>query len=210
MSFDMADPTPELDDSTACGGAVTPPETVTDLLENDCPSVDLKESSSVPWPGSTFIIRSVSSGRVVTLVEGRIELAPPGGRGSIHWACVQKMGHLKILIPNTFAPNPEHPHPVKIGYEMVLTLMEWLGFRNPVSGRYLGYCGNGKLRCEAGKQKGWEDFCVRLTPEGGYVLLMTHDEKLWYVGSVNDHGMEKLAKVSERVKDAIVWEFVKV
>ncbi|KAK6585506.1 hypothetical protein PZA11_002233 [Diplocarpon coronariae] len=174
----MADPTPELDDSTACGGAVTPPETVTDLLENDCPSVDLKESSSVPWPGSTFIIRSVSSGRVVTLVEGRIELAPPGGRGSIHWACVQKMG--------------------------------WLGFRNPVSGRYLGYCGNGKLRCEAGKQKGWEDFCVRLTPEGGYVLLMTHDEELWYVGSVNDHGMEKLAKVSERVKDAIVWEFVKV
>ncbi|KAK2630260.1 hypothetical protein QTJ16_001080 [Diplocarpon rosae] len=178
MSLNMVEPSPEFDDSTVNGGVVTPPETVIDLPESNCPPAAVKDSSSVPWPGSTFIIRSASSGQVLTLDEGQLKLASPGGRGSIYWACVQGKG--------------------------------WLGFRNTVSGRYLGHCVEGRLRCAAGKQQGWENFCVRLTPEGGYVLLMTHHERLWYVGSIQHQGREKLAKVSERIQDAIVWEFVKV
>ncbi|KAH6718834.1 hypothetical protein BKA61DRAFT_712820 [Leptodontidium sp. MPI-SDFR-AT-0119] len=46
-----------------------------DLLENHDPF------RSVPSHGFTFIIRSVV-------------LAPPGGRGSIHWACVETEGWL--------------------------------------------------------------------------------------------------------------------
>lgn len=50
-----------------------------DLLENHNPS------SSIPSHNFTFVIRSISSGHVITLLDGQVVLAPPGGRGSIHW-----------------------------------------------------------------------------------------------------------------------------
>ena len=164
------------DDNSTAYTANTPPETVVgDLLDDDHPPKGAESSSSVPWPGSTFIIRSVSSGHVLTLLDGKIMLASPGGPGSIHWACVESKG--------------------------------WLGFRNTVSGKFLGHAENGTLRCSAKNHLGWEYFCVRMRPEGGYVLYMTHWERLWQVGMKEDWGVQKLAKIE---KDGIVWEFVKV
>ena len=49
-----------------------------------------------------------------------------------------------------------------------------------------------------------------MRPEGGYVLLMTHFEKLWPVGIKVQQGVETLAKIENEVSDGIVWEFVKV
>jgi hypothetical protein len=49
-----------------------------------------------------------------------------------------------------------------------------------------------------------------MRPEGGYVLLMTHWERLWHVGSEVEQGVEKLAKVGDGGSGGIVWEFVKV
>lgn len=172
------EPIPDYDDSTV-HTAVTPPETVaTDLLDDYDPLGSTKLSTfSTPWPDSTFIIRSVSSGHVITLRDGQIVLAPPGGKGSIHWTCVETKG--------------------------------WLGFQNSVSGRFLGHDKNGKLRCSAEEHKGWENFCVRPTPEGGFVLLMTHFERLWYVGSIVEQGVERLAKIGDR-SDGILWEFIEV
>jgi hypothetical protein len=46
----------------------------------------------VPSDGSTVIIRSVSCGRVLTLVDGQVVLAPLSGRGSIDWKCVETEG----------------------------------------------------------------------------------------------------------------------
>jgi hypothetical protein len=178
MSLNHVDPHPisDPDDSTTVNGAMTPPETVADFLEENDPLGSAKlSSSSVPWAGSTFIIRSASSGHVLTLCDGQIILSPPGGRGSIHWACVETKG--------------------------------WLGFRNVVSGRFLGHDNAGKLRCTADRHQEWEKFCVRMTPEGGYVLLMTHWERLWQVGIMVERGVEKLAKIGET---GIVWEFVKI
>ena len=171
-------PIPDLENSTVYT-ATTPPETVAaDLLDDLDPFGGAEpSSSSVPWPGSTFIIRSVSSGHVITLLDGQIVLAQLGGRGSIHWACVETKG--------------------------------WLGFQNPVSGRFLGHDINGRLCCLGGRHQGWENFCVRMRPEGGHVLLMTHYEKLWYVGIKVEQGVEKLAK-SENVSNGVVWEFVRV
>jgi hypothetical protein len=83
----------------------------------------------------------------------------------------------------------------------------WLGFRNTVSGRFLGHDDKGRLRCSAERHQGWENFCVRLRPEGGFILLMTHFERLWQVGFKEERGVEKLAKIGS---DGIVWEFVKV
>jgi hypothetical protein len=173
MKLNHIDPDP--DDSTV--GPSTPPETV--LADDPLHDFDTKATtSSVPWPGSTFIIRNSLTGQVLTLLSGQLILSPPGSRGSIHWKCVETKG--------------------------------WLGFRNTVSGRFLGHDARGNLCCSAGEQKGWENFCVRLHPEGGYVLLMTHFERLWHVGSKVERGVETLAKTGDGGNDGIIWEFVKV
>lgn len=173
-------PVSEPDDSTI-NSAVTPPETCAgDLLADDDPLGNAVSSSSVPWPGSTFIIRSVLTGRLLTLVDGTVVLAPPGGRGSVHWRCVELKG--------------------------------WLGFRNTISGRFLGHNKNGRLCCTADRQQGWENFCVRMTPHENYILLMTHFERLWKVGLKVEGDVEKLVKMNSKdAEDAkIEWDFIKV
>jgi hypothetical protein len=181
MVLNQVDPKPIPDpDNSTIYTATTPPETVADdLLDDHDPFGGAKpSSSSVPWPDSTFIIRSVLSGHVITLLDGQIILAQPGGRGCIHWSCVETKG--------------------------------WLGFQNPVSGRFLGHDAKGRLCCSAERHQGWENFCVRMRPKGGYVLLMTHFERLWHVGIKVEQGVEKLAKSGNGGSDGIVWEFVKV
>jgi hypothetical protein len=181
MVLNHVDPRPISDNSSTIFSAKTPPETVADddfLNDEDPFSNTESSSSSVPWPGSTFLIRCASSGHVITLLDGRIVLASPGNRGSIHWACVDTKG--------------------------------WLGFRSPISGRFLGYDAKGKLHCSAERQKEWENFCVRMRPDGGYILLMTHFERLWKVGTKVERGVEVLAKIGDGQDDGIVWEFVKV
>ncbi|KAJ9603419.1 hypothetical protein H2200_012197 [Cladophialophora chaetospira] len=174
-------PMTEPDNSTV-HTARTPPETVLDdFFDTADPLSDpVPITSSVPWPGSTFIIRAASSGQVLTVLDGRVSLAPIGGPGSIHWACVETKG--------------------------------WLGFRNVVSGRMLGHDGQkGRLRCSEEKHREWENFAVRLRPQGGYLLQMTHFERLWVVGrKVDQGGREVLAKMEGGKEGEIVWEFVKV
>jgi len=166
-------------DNSTTYAARTPPETIdNDFLEDQDPFGTIKSSSSVPWPGSSFIIRCVNTGNIITLLDGQIVLVPQGDRGSIYWQCVETKG--------------------------------WLGFRNPVSGNFLGHDAAGKLRCSAERHQGWENFCVRLRPEGGYVLLMTHFERLWHVGMKVENGIDKLAKIGDGGSDGIIWEFVKV
>jgi len=67
--------------------------TPTATTENGTP--DLKDHASTSWvpsDGSTVIIRSTSCGNVLTLLDGNIVLAPPSGRGSILWECVESEG----------------------------------------------------------------------------------------------------------------------
>jgi hypothetical protein len=60
----------------------TPPESVaTDIVE--------ASTSSVPWPGFTFIIKSAALGEFITLLRGKITLASPNSRGSIYWECIE-------------------------------------------------------------------------------------------------------------------------
>lgn len=168
--------------------AMTPPSTTAVDLQDDYNLDDddpistafprPSSTSSVPWPGSTFIIRAISSGHVLTLQDGQVILASPGGRGSIHWACVENKG--------------------------------WLGFQNLASGMFLGYDKNWKICCAADRQREWENFCVRMTPEGGYVLLMTHWERLWHIGVKEEQGVQRLAKIGDGGKNGFVWEFIMV
>jgi hypothetical protein len=177
------------DDETASNWtAFTPAETATirmednedmDLLKDD----PLTISSSVPWPGSTFIISHAATSAVITLSSGRVTLSPPGGppslSGSIHWDCVDING--------------------------------WVGFRNRVSGTWLGYDKGGTLICGAGRPQEWEQFCVRAVPDGGFILLMTHWHALKPVGVSGKLGDEKLVKLGNgKTLDGTVWKFVKV
>ena len=137
------------DDSTI----YTPSESVATYFPNDYdwPADSKSSSTLVPWPGSTFIIRSISSGDVITLLDGQIVLKQPGGSGCAEWTCVKSKG--------------------------------WLGFRNVVSGKFLGHDKQGMLCCEAGRHLLWEFFDVRPGPDGGSVLMMAHYERLWHVGT---------------------------
>ncbi|ETI23664.1 hypothetical protein G647_05466 [Cladophialophora carrionii CBS 160.54] len=182
------DPIPDADNSTTYT-ARTPPVTVCEDVDEADADVDAKINnippslppSSVPWPGSTFIIRSIPSGQALTVLDGKVTLAPLGGRGSVHWACVETKG--------------------------------WLGFRNVVTGKFLGHDGKkGRLCCSVGWHRGWESFSPRLRPSGGFVLMMTHFERLWPVGVKVEHGVERLAKIEKHAGDAMVsvWEFIKV
>jgi hypothetical protein len=169
---------PDHNDDSTVWTANTPPATVM----NDLPDAeDLfsspKSRSSVPWPGSTFMIRHAATGHIITLHDGRIQLLPLGSRGSIYWACVETKG--------------------------------WLGFKNTITGCFLGHNFHGNLVCVARKHLGWENFEARLRPEGGYVLLMTHFERLWHVGVRMDMGTQRLAKLGDGAADGEVWEFVK-
>lgn len=60
--------------------------------------------------------------------------------------------------------------------------------------------------CDGPWHQGWENFCVRITPEGGYLLFMTHWGKLWNVGVILESGVQKPAKLEERDR-GVVWEF---
>lgn len=98
MILNQVDHEPILDgDDSTVYSATTPPETVAADLLDDPFSGPKPSSSLVPSPGSTFIIRSVSSGYVLTLLGGQIVLTQSGGHGSIYWACVESKGWLGFL-----------------------------------------------------------------------------------------------------------------
>ncbi|KAG9237559.1 hypothetical protein BJ875DRAFT_481198 [Amylocarpus encephaloides] len=178
LELHEVDPTPEPDNSTIYTAA-TPPETViTDDLPGDHRPATPTIASSIPCPSSTFIIRSVATSHVLTLLGGAVILASPGGPGNIHWQCVEAKG--------------------------------WLGFRDPCSGKYLGHNVKGNLVCDAGGHEGWERFCIRAVPEGGFVMLMTHWERLWGVAVWVEEGVRKLRKAGDGASEGEVWEFVKV
>lgn len=178
----------DLDDSTVSTATTsfTPSETINDDLDS---FGDVNSStSSTPSDGSTFIIRSVSCGRVITLLYDKVSLSYPDDRGSMHWECVETGG--------------------------------WFGFRNCVTGNFLGYDKDGTLCCSAKEQKNWENFHYRWKPEGGFVLLMSHvgshwkdlwyGRELWHVGVKMENGVEKLAKMGPGGSGGLAWEFSEV
>ena len=78
--------------------AITPPEIIlpdlTDDSDGTSAGASYPSSHSVPEPGSTFIIRPVSSRHILTLLKGQVVLALPGSFGSSYWECVETEGWL--------------------------------------------------------------------------------------------------------------------
>jgi len=81
----------------------------------------------------------------------------------------------------------------------------WLGFRNYASGAYIGHDGKGNFHAKVFHHKGHEFFCARRHPDGGYLLLMRHGNKLWKM-DIKEGGNELV----ETENKGTLWEFVKV
>ena len=64
------------------------------IVETETIKINITETGLLTdrSPGSTFIIRSVSCGRVITLYDGQITLAELDNPGSIFWFCVRSNG----------------------------------------------------------------------------------------------------------------------
>lgn len=137
---------------------------------------DSSGPSTIPCPGSTYIIRSISSGLVITESEGQLIMAPLGSRG-MYWECKKSKA--------------------------------WFGFRNTVSGGYIGHNIWGNVQCETKWHKGWEQISLEPLIEGGFHMLMLHWWDPFPIGTVDDHGTERLAWLDNFNSDSIVWEFIK-
>ncbi|KAL3427623.1 hypothetical protein PVAG01_01132 [Phlyctema vagabunda] len=95
----------------------------------------------------------------------------------------------------------------------------WLGFRNSVSGTYMGHNGKGRIVARAEWHRDHEYFCVRKHPDRGYILLTKRGgSKLCKLGwsggggggAVGEGpGGDELVEV-EGTAEGTLWEFIKV
>lgn len=142
---------------------------------------------AVPWPGRVFILRTIPSNRILTLRDGQVVLSKP-------------------------TPNY---HTCKSNHWSCIENKGWLGFRNVVSGKFLGHDWNGRIVCVADWHKKFERFDVRHRPQekgcpGGYVLMLTHRDCLWHIDLREEGGAERLAKYGEGCAEGLSWEFIEV
>lgn len=81
----------------------------------------------------------------------------------------------------------------------------WLGFRNCVSGTYIGHNGHRSFHAKATLHKNFEFFCAKRHPDGGYLLLTIHGSIFWKM-DIGEDGNELV----ETGNEGTVWEFIKV
>ncbi|KAF2684098.1 hypothetical protein K458DRAFT_266193, partial [Lentithecium fluviatile CBS 122367] len=141
--------------------------------------------SSVPWPGSTFIIQCASTRKALTFHNGCIELLPITTHAAMRWKCVENGGWIGFQDP---ASN------MFLGYDKDGVLccqakkqQEWENFcvRQRPEGGY-----------------------VLLVTHYDNVLVIAW-KVLRPVGMRVVEGRERLGKVWNE-GDEVVWQFVKV
>ncbi|KAL3476596.1 hypothetical protein BJX99DRAFT_227672 [Aspergillus californicus] len=144
-----------------------------------------------PRKGITFLIRDPLTGLVINLDDGILRLHP-GQRGN--------------------GPSDTPHHGRDSHWHCVENENLWLGFRNAVSGRYIGRNDDTKGKCrfivEAPRHDEWEWFCAREHPLGGHVLLVKVRKGFRAMKIGGDGGREVL--VAGRGKDGTAWEFIEV
>lgn len=133
-----------------------------------------KHTETPPYAGSTYAIRDRKSGRLITLLNGSLQLENcTGEQGGWHWKCEEKQG--------------------------------WLGFRNPVSGTYMGHDTLGSFLAVVNHHKTHEYFCARRHPEGGYLLLMRQGDELRKM-AIGEDGHALVMTTGEGAR----WDFEKI
>jgi hypothetical protein len=83
----------------------------------------------------------------------------------------------------------------------------WLGFRNCVSGTYMGYDDKKKFIARVTHHRDHEYFCVRPhARRGGYELLTRHGQKLWRMGVADDG--KTLVEITQG--EGATWDFHRI
>lgn len=151
---------------------------MTPISSNFDKSPKTNHAPSVPCPGRTYKIHLRNSDKLITITEGEVVLQ-----------------------------SPAEAQPGGGWYWVCVEKGNWLGFRNHVSGNFLGHNGKSGLHAKATQQKAHEYFCVRHHPHGGYTLLVKHPkgEELRQIGYASDG-----KTLVEKEKDCTQWMFEEV
>lgn len=88
----------------------------------------------------------------------------------------------------------------------------WLGFRNIISGTYIGHDGKGKFVANAKRHSDWECFCTRQHPSGGHLLLMKEkkDDLDGFFSMTTGGKDNKKLLASTKQEGGTAWEFIRV
>ncbi|KAI0908763.1 hypothetical protein F4823DRAFT_597635 [Ustulina deusta] len=161
------------------GAVNTPTHTTDDDASVSCATFTTNDDgiASVPVPGRTYMIGDFDTGRAIIMEEGHLSLKLVSGTSG-GW----------------------HWHCVERDGG-------WLGFREAVSGNYLGRDGRGGFQAKFKHFDGWESFCLRPLEEGGYHLLAIDKSSFRRMGIAGDGG--KLIEV-KTAAEATRWAFVKL
>ncbi|POS75024.1 hypothetical protein DHEL01_v206583 [Diaporthe helianthi] len=84
----------------------------------------------------------------------------------------------------------------------------WLGFRNHVSGKFLGRIGSSSIEADSPTFTSSEAFCVRQHPDGGYLLLVNMDPSMPWMEQVCCTSDGKALR--RKAKDGTQWLFQEV
>ncbi|KAI1299041.1 hypothetical protein F5Y03DRAFT_408959 [Xylaria venustula] len=129
----------------------------------------------VPEPGHIYMIRDLVFGRLITLMNGKVELLQNEWiLGGCYWICDE----------------------LESG---------WTGFRNAVSGKYLGRTSQGNFSVGFINAQ----FVLRPSRLGGYNLCMNCDGRLTAAAIESKDKVWSLVE-AETSKDAARWEFIKL
>lgn len=132
---------------------------------------------AVPGPGKTYRIHLKNTDKVITMTEGEVVLQ-----------------------------SPAEAQPGGGWYWVCVEKGNWLGFRNHVSGTFLGHDGKSGLHAKVTHHKSHEFFCVRHHRDGGYLLLVKYPrgDEMRQIGCAPD------GKTLVEKKDGVQWVFEEV
>ncbi|KAI0426775.1 hypothetical protein F5Y09DRAFT_317978 [Xylaria sp. FL1042] len=186
---DIGDPNePTHSISSSDGGSADTPTHTTrpdSNMHERCASPSYKSFTingmcEVPEPGWIYMIRDIDSEKAITLLEGRLTLEFPSG--------------------------------TRGGWQWTCEELPdgWIGFREVVSGRFLGRDNRGGFYAQATKLKAWESFVLRPRELGGYNLCVKNWSALTAIAVSNLISLSPKLVEASTADDAARWEFVKV
>lgn len=155
------------EDNTTANTINTPPESVANNI--------------APEVGRIYLIRSVSCGRELSLLNGQVVLAQAGDLSSPYWTCVRNGGWY--------------------GFQH-LSSGRFLGHDGNKPGG---------LRCSAKRQLDWEHFHIGpRCGSDGYTLHMKYWSWLQPIGIRMEGEIERLDRLYEEGADGMGWSFIEV
>lgn len=142
--------------------------------------------SSIPRPGSSFLIQSAMTGKVITFQQGRVVLGQLGGHNMTRWQCVENQGWLGFRDPASgmFLGYDENE-------ELCCTVKKQSLWEN--------FCV--RQRPEGG-------YLLLMTHYPNWLMVLW--QELRPIGVKVNNGLENLRMVEDWKSDAIVWQFVEV